>query len=382
MKKNIFAALLVSLLLVPAIKGNSQINIEKQLGEVPIMLSEYFDYYLHDFSNFQGESYLVSYNTGAKVLDKWQLSIGFHLGTSLLPYTKAPLHFSNNFEINGDDPNLYFDGPNLFGNSQGGTIFFRFIDEATGAPVYDPFTGEKIGFGIPILSGIGTGLAFSPSLIPKLSMGIGFGTEISVGILPGALKSLGNSLTNEFEMSKDLMYSVGVKHDIFNWIPVLKEQNYHLSLSATYISFALGLSTKAESGFFENTESPYFTIDDQLKGVDYNSTGLGFELMASKKFGFFEISAFTSSNQTSYSIKSQGDVVIDINSSFNENQDVRSQYTVSDLISVENNFSSLMVGGAAKFHFDGFGWGIKYGRARGADFFSTGINYAFNLVKK
>lgn len=374
---------------------SAQIDIKKQLDEIPEMVSQYVDFLMYDITNYQGATYLNSLNKTGKVLDQWELSIGLNAGTALVPALhNEPLTFSQNFEINGSDPSVYWSGPNLFGSTGEGDIFFRFIDEEVGGPIYDPFTGEKIGFSVPLIAGLGTGVAFSPAIMPKISLGTGFGTEISFSALPGALKPLVNSFPVDFSISKDLMYAMGIKHDVFSWIPELNKRNYHLSIGIAYNSMQLGLEMGDNNSLFGDYESQadYYTLNDNFRGIHYGLTGFGYEGIASKSFGWIDLSLFVSSNHTNYQIKSEGDLMMSVNTSFKKNSEaVFEDFTLDNLVDVDKDVRSFLYGAAIQFKLGGFGLGLKYayqngvltdhGRIPGPHYFSTSISYAFHLVK-
>lgn len=386
--------LLIAVLLFLAIGSKAQIAIQEQLNEIPPMVSDYIDYYFYDLSNYQGDAYQNGLDFSGTVLDKWEFKVGFQIGSAYKQfYNIQPLDYSQNFEVNGGDGYLYNFGPNMFGNSSGGELFFRFIDAYTNAPVYDPFTGEKIGFAIPILEGIGTGATFSPAIMPTVSLGVGYGTEITIGALPGALKSVAGAIPGDFKVDKDLTYQLAIKHDIFNWISFLSDRNYHLAVGVNYSSLNLGLSFGDGSGLFggNNGQEEYYSIADNLERIDFKSGGYGMELMATKELKWIDFSVFTAYNINSYSIKSEGTLGFNVNTTFKASTDPADfeSYVVSDIINVDKSINSLLYGAAIKLHFGRVSLGAKYAhkngplivkglRGYGSNYLSTTISVAFN----
>ncbi|HPR30546.1 MAG TPA: hypothetical protein PLK12_00565 [Prolixibacteraceae bacterium] len=388
MKKSIVYITLGLLVFSQGLKA--QIDIQGQLNEISPMVSDYMDFYFYDLSNYQGDIYQNSINYSGDVLGQWEMKIALNAGIAFKPvYSANVLRHSNNFELNGDDPNLYAFGPNMFSNLDEAELFFRFTDPITNGAVYDPFTGEKVGFSIPVFEGMGTGMTFSPAVMPVISLGVGFGTELSVGIMPGAIQSLGVSIPGDFTIASDLSYIGALKHDIFHWIRPLAERDYHLTLGVNYASFDMGIAPQSENGLFKSDQSQrdYYYFDDNFEGIDFHTGALGFELMATKEFKWVDLSLFASMNQAEYSIKSVGDIVFHINTSFKAGSaDEFKTYTVSDYVNVNKSFSSLLYGAAVKFHFGGFNLGAKYaykgGTGQGSHFVSTTLGFAFDLKKK
>lgn len=387
----IIVALLVSFIG----KAKAQIDIQGQLNEIPPMVSQYIDFLMYDITNYQGSTYLNSMNTTGKVLDQWKMSIGLNMGTALIPGIHAqPLTFGNNFTINGSESSIYWSGPNLFGSTGEGDIFFRFINEELNGPVYDPLTGDEIGFSVPLIAGLGTGVAFSPAIMPKISLGLGYGTEVMVGALPGAMKPIANALPGDLSIAKDMMYAVGLKHDVFNWVPMLKERDYHFTLGASYSSMLLGLELGEGKSLFEgSSQSDYYTMEDRFEGVTYSLSGLGFDAIATKSIKFVDLSVFASLNQYNYQIKSDGEIAFSVNTAFKkESDEVWEDFVVNDLIDVDNEVKSFLYGAAVQLNFGGFSWGIKYGHQPGAKteigkiagthYFSTSLSGSFSLSKK
>ena len=335
----------------------AQIDVSSQLNTIPSNIGNYIDGYLHDLSTLQGVTYLNSVHTTGKVLGKWELNLSVNTGAAV----KAPYYIDNNF---GENFELRGEVPSLFGNGNEGELFFHIIDDATGAGIVDPFTGEDIGFSIPLLPGSDLGVGLSPAVMPVVTLGVGFDTEISVSVLPGAIKAASKSFTGDFEIDKDMMYSIGVRHDLFHWIPKLAKHNLRLTVGATYNRMTVGAT--AGKGLFDdftNMDSDLLSATNNLTGIEYGFNSLGFEAMLSKKLAFIDLSLYASSNQSKYYIQSEGNIVVRTASNFYGDNTTYNTTTLENLVDIEGTTKRFVYGAAIQFNLGRFNLGVKYGVA-------------------
>ncbi|MDX9883882.1 MAG: hypothetical protein RBS73_17610 [Prolixibacteraceae bacterium] len=354
MIKKIQIALLFSFFIV-AQKGHAQINVSEQIQTIPSNLSMYIDGYLHDLITPQGIATLNNLQTSGKILGQWELSLSVNLGAGIVGIPKTiQNNYSDNFELIGNQPSL-------FGEGTEGSLFFQIVDEETRHPYYDPFTGEKLGFGMPLLPGAGLGVGVSPSVMPVVSLGLGYATEVSVSVLPGALKASSKGLTGDFEITKDMMASFGIRHDVFHWVPWMSKHNFHLTLGAAYSMMNLG--SKVGDGLlgeFETGGGDYVKATNHLTGVDYGFNSYGFEAMLSKKLSFIDLSLFASTNQSEYFIKTKGSIDVDVANDFYQGS--ASGYettTLNNLVDIEGNINRFLYGAALQFNMGRVHWGFK-----------------------
>lgn len=111
----------------------------------------------------------------------------------------------------------------------------------------------------------GTGFGYVPSAMAQLGLGLPFGTELDVRFLPSV--KLGKT-------GKIGLWGLGIKHDIKQWIPVIKEIPFwSMSALVAYTSF----KTSTSGTLLKPSADQYY-----LDGVDMNNyNGQGVELTAS-----------------------------------------------------------------------------------------------------
>ncbi|HBL76179.1 MAG: hypothetical protein A2W90_10195 [Bacteroidetes bacterium GWF2_42_66] len=354
MIKKIQIALLFSFFII-AHKGHAQTNVSEQIQTIPSNLSMYIDGYLHDLITPQGIATLNNLHTSGKVLGQWELSLSVNLGAGITGVANT-IHnnYSDNFELIGNQPSL-------FGEGTEGTLFFQVVDEETRLPYYDPFTGKKLGFGMPLLPGAGLGVGVSPSVMPVVSLGLGYATEVSVSVLPGALKASSKGLTGDFEITKDMMASFGIRHDVFHWVPWMSKRNFHLTLGAAYSTMSLESAVgDGLLGEFESTGSDYVKATNNLTGMEYGFSSLGFEAMLSKKLSFIDLSLFASTNQSDYFMKTKGSIEVDVANDFYQGSASGYETTTLDkLVDIEGTTKRFLYGAALQFNMGRVHWGFK-----------------------
>lgn len=361
---------------VTASTSMAQTNVGQQFKTIPENLNKYLDGYLYDLTNYQGITYLNTMHTSGKVLGKWELNLSLNAGTAFLFPHEIDINFSPNFEQRGVPPSVFGTG------TSDGELFFRIFDDE-GQIIFDPFTGEQIGFSIPFLPSLESDLAYSPSVMPVLSLGVGFGTEISVGALPGVIKAASKSLSDDFKITKDMMYSVGIRHDVFHWVPALTNRNLRLTLGATYNKMTLGATTgQGLFDAFENVSNELLSATNNLTGVEYGFTSLGFEAMLSKKLSFIDLSLFTSTNQSDYYIQSEGNIVIKTANNYYSNDPQGYQTTTLDkLVDLEGSNNVLIYGAALQFNLGRLSLGAKYGISQDKGHYAT-ASLGFKILKE
>ena len=354
----------------------AQENVGEQIKTIPANISKYVDGYLYDLTNYQGISYLNTMHTSGKVLGKWELNLSLNAGTAFLFPHDMDIDFSQNFELKGLPPSIFGSG------TSDGELFFRIFDDE-GKILFDPFSGEQIGFSIPFLPGLESNLAYSPSVMPVISLGIGFGTEISVGALPGAIKAASGSLFDDFKVTEDMLLSAGIRHDVFHWVPALAKRNVRLTVGATYNKMTLK-ATAGQGLFdaFENINSELIEATNNLTGVEYGFTSMGFEAMLSKKLSFIDLSLFASSNQSDYYIQSEGNIVVKTaNNFYPNNPQGYETTTLENLVDIEGNNKVFVYGAAVQFNLGRLSLGAKYGISDKKGHYAT-ASLGFRILKE
>ncbi len=372
-QKSILTLILVTCLAFYQIKA--QTNIAAQLGTISPNFSSYVDGYMKDLTAHQGFAFLNDLNSTGRVLGKWELGFSLKTGTGLRSSEYGFTGFSDNFMLEGGVPTL-------FGTESPGKMTFRFLDEGTGLPLVNPMTGKDLGFGLPLLPGMGTSLGFSPALLPVFSLGVGYGTEVSVGVLPGAIRLATKGLVNDFSVKRDIIASFGVKHDVFQWIPWLNKHNFGFSVGAQYS--LLNIGANIGSGLIGNLDIPSsdkFEVSNNLSGLEYRSSNFGFEALLTKKFGFLDLSLFSSYNLTHYRVYNDGSLDVKIAKTFYTTiSDGFDLYQIKDMINVDRKVNQFLYGIALQFNLGRFDLALKAAPFSGQNYYSVGLGY--KIIKK
>ena len=357
------------------INVTGQLQIDKQIREVPPVISAYVDGYMHDLSSYQGISYLNSISSTARVLPQWAIGFSLRMGAGVTTPHAFQLPESPNFEYSGVSPSL-------FSEIDPGTLQYFLIDPDEGYRLVHPFTGEYIGFDMDFFETAATGTAIAPSVIPTLTLGIGFGTEISAGVLPGLLKTALDDMGDEFSIDKDMVYALGIRHDVFNWIPSLNERNYHLTVGLNYSSTSIDIAAAEDAiGEMNNISSDYFSVENGLTGLEYSVKATGFEVMAGKSFGWVDLSVFLSSNSNKYTIESVGDLYFKYASDFYANDIVYKETVLENIVDASGTINRTLMGGAVQLNLGRFNISGKYAFSD-EDYLSFGLGFVFGKYKK
>ncbi len=180
----------------------------------------------------------------------------------------------------------------------------------------------------------GTGVSISPLPIAQLSVGLIKGTEVMVRWLPSI----------DMDGVKTNYFGFGVKHNIKQWIPVIKSLPFDLSF--------IGAFTSAEVKYFgeqflkaDNTiNNPSPNTDYTNQGVNFSSSAWNVNLIISKKlpiisfFGGFRLSHYSSNL----------DLVGNYPVTILNNSGVKEVATLTDPINVEGSGTSFGFNGGLR----------------------------------
>ncbi len=351
----------------------AQTNIGNQLGSISSNFSLYVDGYMEDLTSRQGFAFLNNINTTGRVASQWELIFSLKAGTSLLSSEYGFSDFSDNFTLEGGTPTL-------FGSQSPGKMSFRFIDEETGLPLVNPSNGEDLGFGLPLFPGMGTSIGLTPAILPVFSLGIGYGTEVSVGFLPGVIRLATKGLVDGFSLDRDFMASFGARHDVFHWIPWLHDHNFGFSLGVQYSLLNIGATIGPDLiGNLDTPSRDKFEVTNNLTGLEYRSSSFGFEALLTKKFGFLDLTLFSSFNQTHYRLFNQGGFDVKVAKSFYSSiSEGFDTYQINNLIDVDRQVKRFLYGIALQFNLGRFNLALKAAPFSGS-YYSLGLG--FNILK-
>lgn len=141
----------------------------------------------------------------------------------------------------------------------------------------NPLTGTDTAFAEFELPP-GTGLGFIPVPTAQVSVGVGYGTDISVRFIPSY--SLGDVKVG--------MFGFAVKHDFKQWIPAMKELPFDLSVMFGYTSMSVDLRLK---GIQANPDDSVYKADPNKtytnQKAEFSSKAWTTNVIISKKLGPF-----------------------------------------------------------------------------------------------
>jgi len=161
------------------------------------------------------------------------------------------------------------------------------------------------------------------------------------------------------------MYAVGIRHDVFHWVPALNKRNFNLTVGANYNKMTVGANAgKGLFDDFENINTTYVTATNKLTGVEYGFSSLGFEAMLSKKLAFIDLSIFASTNQSDYYIQSEGTIDVKVaNNFYSDNTQGYQTTTLDNLVDIEGTTKRFVYGAAVQLNWGRFNLGLKYGKS-------------------
>lgn len=124
------------------------------------------------------------------------------------------------------------------------------------------------------------GINFMPGIIPQISVGLIKNTEVMLRFMPEIKISAG--LDNPLITS---LFGIGIKHDVKQWIPVMKKLPISMSVIGAYTSTSL----YTKGPFLEPEDLPgnYSNPDPQdytKQKINFDATSWNVGLVVSKKF--------------------------------------------------------------------------------------------------
>lgn len=180
---------------------------------------------------------------------------------------------------------------------------------------------------IDTLNGLtqGLGLNFMAAPFAQVNLGLIKGTEVSVRYVPTLdLSSLGGGVSGKFGL-----WGVGVKHDIKQWIPVVKKLPFSFSgyFNYTKLNFELGVSlpgpeNKTYDAYtpptgpgwspptvgFDYVGGPAGNYSNQAIAMD--ATSMGYGIILSKKLLMFTPYVSAGMQRATFSLRTAGDYAI------------------------------------------------------------------------
>jgi hypothetical protein len=241
----------------------------------------------------------------------------FSLNVPFAPTADQSYDASGFKNVKLDPSNTSTTSPTIFGEGKEGPkmnviapnpLHKGFADNFPGAP--NPYQKDTAiaSFNLPQ----GAGINYFPVPTAQLSVGVGFGTEVSVRFIPTVTAS----------DAKIGLFGFAVKHDFKQWIPGMKELPFDLSAMFGYTNLNLdyGFSgdnaISPESGPDIQPDQSGKTFDNQK--LTLTSKAWTTNVIISKKLGPFTPYLGVGYQAASTTLKLEGDYPI---TSINENYD-------------------------------------------------------------
>lgn len=269
------------------------------------------------------------FNT-AKVHGLGGFSINFCTNVALVPsadktFDVSSLGLSANTRIiNGKNTSQTFFGANSNKDNAELGMFARY----PGATQDSMLNSFKLPEGI--------GLAAFPLPTANLAVGVGLGTEVSVRYLP----------TIKFDGLEIGMIGFGVKHDVKQWIPGIKNLPFDLSVMGAFTK--VDASKKLDE---LKADQPSSEIDNPnpnktySQSVEFASTAYTFNVLISKKLSFFTpyLGLGYQGSNTTLAVKGEFPIT-DFNTNYNPLDPTSKPKVVRELkdpISIEGNLNGF-----------------------------------------
>ncbi len=231
-------------------------------AEANLLISDYASPFLETFGNNLNNGW---YSTADPLkLGRFTITIG--ATASFVPKDKQT------FIINPADyphirttGNLPITAPTVFGEETATTDLFAYYNNGT-TTIQTPIGLE------------GTGLTISPLPVVQLSVGLIKGTEVMLRIFP-------KLETGDYKAG---YFGMGIKHNIKQWIPVLKDKAFDLSFIGAFASANLDMIGNnfltAETG----VNNPSGQIFDNQE-INFSSSAWNMNVVISKKLSLLTV---------------------------------------------------------------------------------------------
>lgn len=350
-----------------------------QLQILPPYMGTFIGEYMRDINeNLNNQFYFASQNSST-ALKKGEWEISVIGGGSLITSTEINRPNQGDFP-HGQQIYIVGEAPTIFGSSSASSLIFQFKDPDSGQPLINPFDGSNIEFSLDLPSGLGLGLGATPSAALSLGYGIGYGTDLKVYFTPMLLSIL-DETDDGFSFKGDQAWGFQVKHEISHWIPKMKKKGYHMSISGGYSSYNLNIETSFLDAPIEIalTDSVSLFASDNISGISYDIATYGGKFTVGKTFKYMEFAAFVDFTENSYSMASEGGLVMDLIDRTGNTANETSNIT--GLMDYEGNNNQMGYGASLILGQKLFRVSFNYRRAN-TNFFAAGIQFNFGGKQK
>ncbi len=144
----------------------------------------------------------------------------------------------------------------------------------------------------------GTGISFVPTPMLQGAVGLPKGTEIMIRFMPTVSSAGVNGNFN--------LYGFGVKHDIKQWIPVVSELPFDVSVMGAFTRMNMGVDLNLQPDANSISNQSVYSNQEML----FNINALTANLIVSKKLAFFTPHISAGFNSSRARLRVQGDFPI------------------------------------------------------------------------
>lgn len=279
---------------------------------------------------------------------KTHKSLGFDLNVSVnlanIPQSKEYFTFNpeeyTNVSVNGEDQQI----PTILGPNDDNSpeLEFSYYDENSGQAITGYYTPTGLGLKEEV------GINAVPSPMVQLSVGTFRNTDIILRYVPQVTY-------HEFQTS---LFGIGVKHDIKQWLPVIKRLPIDLSVLAAF------------SGFDNRYDMSDLNISGENKAAVFNVNNWTVQGLVSKK-----ISVVTFYGSAGYSSVSSN---LDILGTYTieDSNNPSYSFSVTDPVTLNYKEGSWRATAGVRFKFGGFTLNGDYTLQK-YHIFSAGMGFSF-----
>ena len=279
---------------------------------------------------------------------KTHKSLGFDLTISAnlasIPESKEYFTFNpeeyTHVRVNGENDQI----PTILGpdNDNNPELEFSYYDENTGQTVTGYYTPTGLGLKKQV------GINAVPSPMIQISVGTFRNTDIILRYVP-------QFTYHEFQTS---LFGIGIKHDIKQWLPVIKRLPIDLSVLAAF------------SGFDNRYDMSELNISGENKAAVFNVNNWTVQGLISKKISVVTFYGSVGYSEVSSNLDVKGTYTIE------DATDPSNTFSITDPVSLNYKEGSWRVTGGLRFKFGFFTLHGDYTFQR-YHIISTGLGFSF-----
>ncbi|MCO4292224.1 hypothetical protein NF867_05030 [Solitalea sp. MAHUQ-68] len=179
----------------------------------------------------------------------------------------------------------------------------------------------------------GAGISFAPAPMAQISVGLIKGTEIGIRFIPSI---------NMGEAGNVKMIGFGVKHDVKQWIPVIKMLPFDLSVMAAFtnLTYTKGTELKPDEGALPKSTNDVFNLATANQHIEFSSKGFMTNAIISKKISVLTVFGGLGYQSTKSTVGLLGKYPVTTGVTGPDNAKIKTYETLTNPIKFSNNDSN------------------------------------------